>query len=197
MMTSAIISANEDLLKGIRQGDKLVIQRIFKHYQPFIINFLSKRLASKEEAEDIFMIALEAIYEKLRNSQIILDKASFKSYLTQICIFQWNKVLRRKKLHHTVVVDYSERAINDDNLEDQLRNIERERLLAQKIELISPECRQMLVWIFENKKTAFEIAQVLGTKEGNVRKKKYDCKQRLFKLIQEDPLYKELIWSNE
>ncbi|MBL0110460.1 MAG: sigma-70 family RNA polymerase sigma factor [Saprospiraceae bacterium] len=95
------------------------------------------------------------------------------------------------------MVDYSERAINDDNLEDQLLNIERERLLAQKIELISPECRQMLVWIFENKKTAFEIAQVLGTKEGNVRKKKYDCKQRLFKLIQEDPLYKELIWSNE
>ena len=33
--------------------------------------------------------------------------------------------------------------------------------------------------IFENKKTAFEIAQVLGITIGNVRKKKHDCKTNL------------------
>lgn len=191
-MTAAIISENEDLLSGIHRGDESVIQRICTQYQPFIIDFLSKRGSTKEEAEDIFMIAIEAIYEKSRKSQIILDKASFKSYLTQICIFQWNKVLRRKKLHHAVMVDHNEKVIKEDSLEEHLLNVERERLLAKKIELISPECRQLIEWIFENKKTAFEIAQVLGITIGNVRKKKHDCKQRLFNLVQNDPLYKEL-----
>ncbi len=196
-MTTTIFSDNEALLDGIRRGDELVIKHICAQYQHFIINILAQRGARKEEAEDIFMIALEAIHEKLRKSLIILDKGSFKSYLTQICLFQWSKILRRNKHSHVGLIDLVDNINNVVSLEDELLNAERERLLNKKIALISPECRQLIEWIFENKKSALEIAQLLGTTEGNIRKKKYDCKQRLFKMVQSDPLYKELIWSNE
>lgn len=181
------------LLDGIRSGDDQILKQIFRVYKPPIIKLLIRDGAQVTEAEDIFMTGLEAIHQKLQIDNLILDKATFKTYFTRICLYQWSKVRRRKKFSSSVTMDHLEVLADVEDPEDAFLEIDRMNMMQNKLMTMSTECRQILEWYFSGEKSIQDMARILEISEGNVRKKKFDCKERLFKLMQNDPLYKELI----
>lgn len=191
--TSFKLMQDNALLEGIRVGDRNTLSQIFRDYKKAIMNLLMRDGARMEEAEDIFMIGLEAIHEKLQTAHLYLDKATFKTYFTQVCLYQWSKVRRRKKFSSPVTMDQLEVLRDMGDLEEALMITDRNNLMYSKLTTMSGECRQILEWYFSGEKSIQDMARILEISEGNVRKKKFDCKERLFKLMQNDPLYKELI----
>lgn len=191
--TSYTPTKDSVLLDGIRSGDDQILKQIFRVYKPPIIKLLIRDGAQVTEAEDIFMTGLEAIHEKLQIDNLILDKATFKTYFTRICLYQWSKVRRRKKFSSPVTMDHLEVLDDMEDPGDTLLAVDRINLMHAKLMTMSSECRQILEWYFTGEKSMLDMAGLLEISEGNVRKKKYDCKERLFKLMQNDPLYKELI----
>jgi DNA-directed RNA polymerase specialized sigma24 family protein len=95
------ISSHSDVqwLEGIRNGEEKIIRLIFSLFKPKMVSFLGRNGTSKEEAEDIFMDVLEALFRKShRDDQNFIDNDKFEAYLRRACLFQWMNRCRRKKL---------------------------------------------------------------------------------------------------
>ncbi len=193
MIKPEIKLQNEQILDGIAAGDENVLKSIFRDYKAKIIAFLKKDNATTEEAEDIFMSSLEIIYHSLLEKKLTLDKATFKTYFTPICLFQWGKIKRRKKFTGYVTKARLKVYIDVIDYENEWVEHQRMVLFRTKMSNLSDECSKILGWYLNQEKSLSEMSVLLGISEGALRKRKYDCKERLFKMVQSDPLYHELI----
>lgn len=185
--------SNEEILNGIRNSDDSILTFIIRQIFPRVAAYLRKKGARHQEIEDITMIAIEAIYVKTQNEQIILDKANFESYFTRICLNHWYKIIRRKKIHNRVTNEFPKVLNEEVELDHYQIQQERYHLYEAKLHNLGNKCKQLLQWAFQQKMSIQELSKRLQISEGNVRKRKYDCKSKLIKLIKEDPLYPELV----
>lgn len=191
-MDQETLAENEHILDGIRRGDEIVLKKLFSACLPSIKTLIIRQGGQEVDAEDVFMDALEAIFVRLQDNVLNLDRASFKTYLTQVCLFQWAKKKRRKKWEQPVTKDTLVVQRDMLDLSESLAEVDRANLVRLKTELMGMECRNILRWFLEEGRSMKEIAEALNISEGFARKKKFECKQRLFKLVQEDPIYQEL-----
>ncbi len=183
---------NEELLQGIKDSDRAVLSFILTHIFPKVKSFLYKKGTQAEDNEDILMLSLEAIYTKIQNEPIVLANASFESYFTQICLNHWYKIIRRKKIHKRVTNQLPKVLKEEMQLDQYQIQQERFRLYEKKLHDLGDKCKQLLIYVLQLKLSGAEISKRLNISEGNVRKRKFDCKSKLIRLIKKDPLYQEL-----
>lgn len=191
-MDKEIQIENEHILHGIRQGDEVIIKKIFTSCLPSVKSLIARQGGLVADAEDVFMDAMEAIYTQLQSTGLKLERASFKTYLTQVCLFQWSKKKRKKKWETPVTNDELKVQKDTLDLSESLAEVDRIKLFRMKLDLLGMECQNILQWCMEEGRSMKEIAGILNISEVFARKKKFECKQRLFKMVQEDPLYHEL-----
>ncbi|MBL7794060.1 MAG: sigma-70 family RNA polymerase sigma factor, partial [Saprospiraceae bacterium] len=98
---------NTYYLDGIRHHRPEVIRGVFSEFLPMVAAFIRQNSGTDEDARDIFMDALEAVYRKLRDDDLELT-ASFSTYLFEICKRLWYKRFRRKKFESGVTTDDAE-----------------------------------------------------------------------------------------
>ena len=164
-----------------------------------IVHVLMKRNASREQAEDIFMDSLEAIYreilkngveatvKKLENAR----KTKVQTYLTQVNLHLLYNQLRRKKVL-TGVTEAVEKVYKEEEMiTDQIHKVAQRRLFIQKMKSLDAGCQQILQMFFQ-KKPMKEIAMQMDSSENYIKKRKFKCKEKLIQMIQQDALYTEL-----
>ena len=84
-----------------------------------------------------------------------------------------------------------ERVDLDQDLIGRLEQSEKEQLFYKHFDLLGEQCRKIMMWFFD--KTALsEIAKRLDTTENYIKKRKFVCKEKLVKAIQNDPSFSEL-----
>ncbi len=191
-LNKKIQAENEHILEGLRLGDIRVIEQIFTTCKPSVMQLVVRQGGTLADGEDVFMDALEAIYRKLLSGGLSLDRAAFKTYLTQVCLYQWSKKARKKNRVYPVTNPAQEVQTGVEEVYEALADLDRKKMIAEKIQLLSKGCRQLLDWFIAENKNISEIARLLGISEGSTRKRKYECKEKLFRLVKEDPHYHEL-----
>ena len=192
-MTKLIPLTDADIISGIKKDDSNIIAWVFNHFKNPVQQVLIKYGASPEEAQDHYMDGLEALYINITRKGLVLDKASFSTYLHQVCLHHWFKTLRRKKLHSQVTnEDVGVHNDMTDLLED-INQVARIKLYREKLALLSPECQKVLHAALIEEESMKNIGEKMGYTEGFARKKKFECKEKLFRLIKQDPIYSELI----
>ena len=169
---------DEVLLGGLRDHDKEVIRYIFSQFFPMIEHLVKTNGGgSREEAEDVFMNALEVFYLKLQEETFNLTCA-FSTLLFEICRRQWLKVLNQKKRLVRVTFPDS-KILMEEDFTAALEQAERYELYREKFEEISPGCREILNLFLEGNSMK-QIAEKLGfASEEYARKRKFNCKKKI------------------
>lgn len=183
---------NEHILEGLRLGDIRVIEHIFTTCKPSVMQLVVRQGGTLADGEDVFMDALEAIYRKLQSGGLSLDRAAFKTYLTQVCLYQWSRKARKLNRRPEVTKAIPGVQTGMEEIYEALADLDRKKIVDGKMQLLAEACRQLLHWFFKEEKSISEVAGLLGITEGNTRKRKYECKEKLFRLVKEDPFYHEL-----
>lgn len=190
---------NQQLIQGIADHDRLIVQYIMQHMRKVIVHVLMKRNASREQAEDIFMDSLEAIYREILKNGVEATvnklenprKTKVQTYLTQVNLHLLYNQLRRKKVL-TGVTEAVEKVYKEEEMiTDQIHKVAQRRLFIQKMKALDKGCQQILQMFFQ-KKPMKEIAMQLGSSENYIKKRKFKCKEKLIQMIQQDALYAEL-----
>ncbi len=182
---------NEEILAGIRAGVPQVLSYIFEQVFPKLVLWIQQKGATREEAQDIFMTSIEAVYKKLLQSEIILENTQFNTYLSQICYNQWLKVYRKKSRKVEVTIGSPEVFRGDITLEETMLKKERYKLYLEKYEQLDENCQKLLEMFLIERKSLREIANYFEYTEKFAKKKKFLCKEKLIQLIKEDPRFKE------
>lgn len=98
---------SEEILKGILENNRIVVQYIYDRYFLRINKFIEELGGSKNDAQDVFQDGIVAIYEQLASGEAKHIK-SFGAYFQTICKFTWIKIMRDGKFGEYKTVDMEE-----------------------------------------------------------------------------------------
>lgn len=184
---------DQHIIKGIRNNDPILVDYLYRKFFPWVSSYVLRNSGSYQDAEDIYQDALIEICLKVNDENFKLT-SSFKTFLFAICINLWRVQLYKMKKK---AVEYNDSILADENpadsYESEIRNIEKHKLFLKHFRRLSEECQKILS--LHSKKMGFdEIQKRLNYPTiGAARKKKFDCKAKLLKMINKDPEYKQLI----
>lgn len=182
---------SENILKGISENDRVVIQYVYDKYYNGLKVFVLSHGGDEEDAKDLFQDGIVIIYEQVRQKNLVLQN-QFISYFYSICKYQWMNLLReRNKMNYKFLeaeFEYEKQAWNENKLEiDEIIEKERRSKLYQLNFLkLSNECQKLLKKVTEGLNVD-EITRAMNYKTKNFTyKKRRICKERLIKLIKNE-----------
>lgn len=181
---------SEDYINGIRHGDRLIIRKIYEKYHRAIVHLVETNKGTKDDAHDVFQEGLVVLFQKTQNADFQLTSGFF-TFFYAICRNIWyNK--SRKKSNSEVTLDDKMLLMVEDEPIPILEHSE-EYFLYRKMFLKLGEDCQKVLGLFLQKVSMSKIMEQMGY--GSIsyaKKRKFLCKEKLVKLIQEDPSFQEL-----
>jgi len=188
-----LIKATNDidqrLLEGISNADNRMVEQVYDLVLPSVIQWVKENNGREEDARDIFQEALIALFRKLEAGEFELT-CTLKSFLRIMCRNLWLNRLRNKRRRASRLEDVEKVTLEED-LQMKIERSEQEQLYFKHFDTLGDNCRKILQWFFD-KVSLREIAKYLDTSEAYIKKRKFICKEKLVKAIQNDPLFKEL-----
>jgi RNA polymerase sigma factor (sigma-70 family) len=175
--------SDQEILTGLKNRKRDVVLFITNEYLPMITHMINRMGGSNQDSEDIFQEALMSIINKIDNNKLILT-SSFSTYLYAVCknlrLCQIYQIKRENEYMYVYLKEmyYSEKET------DKIREV-REKRFWHYFEQLSDVCKQILQ-LYHEKYSVKEIADELGNTENYIRKRKYECKNRLAKLVIEN-----------
>ena len=185
-----MIYDDQTIITGIIDGDQRILTCFYRENIRYIQGYILRNYGYSEDVEDIFQDALVVLYQKLKTG-ILEIRVSIRTYFYGICKNLWRNRLRKKK---NLLLDDREYCFNEetnDSVINTIENQEREHLYRKHFLKLNTTNRKILGLFFEGK-TMREIAKITGYSEDYVRKKKYEAKKKLLRMIEKDPMYNEL-----
>ncbi|MHA7058271.1 RNA polymerase sigma factor [Aquimarina sp. M1] len=181
---------NQQIIDGIITGDRVILKSFYKKNLPVVKKLILQYRGTTEDVEDIFQEALVVLYHKLRSGSLEIN-SSIHNYFIEICKNKWRNQLRKQS-----------RIYYDDLLIDQVQDYtgsiinaliqkDKEQLYHKHLSNLKDHHKNILQLFFE-KKSMKEIANITGYTEGYARKKKFQVKEHLLRMMKNDLLYREL-----
>ncbi|GGX24446.1 RNA polymerase sigma factor [Aquimarina muelleri] len=185
-----MIYKDQVIIDGIITGDEKILTCFYKENIQYIQGYILRNRGNTEDVEDVFQDALVVLYQKLKSGLLEL-KVPIKTYFYGICKNLWRNRLRKKK---KLIIEDRENRFDvgiDDPIMVDIENQEREHLYRKHFQKLSTDNKKILSLFFEGR-SMLEISKVIGCSETYTRKKKFQAKKELLKMIEKDPMYKEL-----
>ena len=177
--------ATNHYLKGIFDNDTVILRKIYQEYFGRIAHMVNTNNGTEDEAKDVFQDALLVIYEKKFDEQFVLT-CGFYTYLYAICRNLWYDRQRGKKAKKEDVLD-EQLAVSDEySTQEAIVEHRKYELYRQKWELLGEECKKLLNLAFDKVSGEQIVSLMQYSSVSYARKRKFLCKERLKKLIQED-----------
>ncbi|WP_299767101.1 sigma-70 family RNA polymerase sigma factor [uncultured Dokdonia sp.] len=179
-----------NFLEGLRTGDEDIIKAIYIAMFPKVRHFVLKNEGTQQDTDEVFQNALYQLSVRLKVSEIEI-KSSFEAYLFTVCKNLWRKELNSKKRwvrNEEVIALKSEESNHSEAIIAQ----ERWDLFEEKLELLSPNCKDLLKDYF--KKVSYDriVKKFKYASENVAFQRIFKCKKRLGDLIMKDSNYAKL-----
>ena len=180
MVEQMNVFSDIEILHGLKNRQRNVVLFITKEYLPMITHMIVRMGGSSQDTEDIFQEALMAIINKIDNDRLILT-ASFSTYLYSVCKNLRLSQIHEQKRENEYMYVYLKEMYSPETESSKTREVRKE-MFWHYFEQLSEVCKEILR-LYHGKYTVKEIANELGNTENYIRKRKYECKNRLAKLV--------------
>lgn len=181
---------NQTYITGIREGDSKIIRSIYENYHKAIVKLVETNQGTKDDAHDVFQEALVLMFQKVQAPNFKLT-SSFLTYFYAISRNIWYNKLR-KKSNSEVTLDNKMLLMVEQDTTSIGESNEQYFLYRKMFLQLGQDCQKLLD-LFLQKVRMEQIMQKMGF--GSVsytKKRKFLCKEKLVKLIQNDPSFQEL-----
>ncbi len=179
------------LVEGLKQGDLETLEKIYRNFGPPINGFIVKHGGNAEDAKDIFQEAVMVLYRLVRQPNFTLTCAFF-TLLFPICRNLWFKSIRNRPYFQEIGEASELSDPMESDIEEIMTQREIEEMFRNKLSQLGDQCQQLLKLFFDEVKMK-EIVKRMGLSSVSfAKKKKFQCKEQLVKLVRRDPLYREL-----
>ncbi len=174
---------DNDLLKGLAEGDRKSIELIYKSHFNMIQTLVINNSGSSDDARDIFQEALVVLYEKVQMGSFELN-CQLKTYLYSVCKRLWLKRLQQNSRYVTPDVEVELTvSVEEDMAAHEKRDADYE-LMNKAIGNLGEPCKSLLEAYYINKMNMQDIASQFGyTNADNAKNQKYKCLMRLKKIF--------------
>lgn len=189
MLSIEFIRKDKDqkIIDDLRVGKKTTLNFIYQEYYPYIKSHVIKNSGSEDDAKDVFQDAMMAIFQNVSNKDFELT-CQFKTYLHAVSQNIWRKKLRDKKDKYFEPVD--DLSIAQEEIEDAVLKMERYKFYTRKFSELSAKCQELLKMYLSGISMKTITERLSFASVSYTKKRKFNCKESLIKLIESDPEYK-------
>ena len=183
----------QELVERARRGEESAFEALVTENEKRIYNLCLRLVGNPEDAAELTQ---EAFLNAWRGLGRFQGESSFSTWLyrlaSNVCIDFLRREKRRRSLSMTVSLDDEEgerQAELPDRRyapEEALERSEARRAVAEGLERLTPEHRQVLVMREIHGLSYAEIAQVLGLEEGTVKSRIARARGALRKVLTEE-----------
>lgn len=166
------------------------IMEIYKIVFPRVRKFILQNKGQQQDAEDIFQKALLQITVRYRKEKFEIN-SSFEAYLFTACKNLWRRELKNSK-NRVTNTDIIELVPEERDLALTVLEQKRWELFSEKLELISENCKKVLLLFFNNTSYPDIVKKMKYSTETVARQRVFKCKTKLSEAIKEDQNYNSL-----
>ena len=173
----------QDLLKGLAQGDKQTIEIIYKDHYNLIQSLILNNNGTADDAKDIFQEAMIVLYEKVRSGSFELN-CQLKTYLYSVSKRLWLKKLSTNNRFVSTGVELEQTFPVEEEVEAHERRDAEFDMMEKAIATLGEPCKSLLEAYYLKKQNMQVIAEAFGyTNADNAKNQKYKCLVRLKKIF--------------
>lgn len=175
--------SDKQIIDGLKNRQSNVVLFVTEAYLPSITLMIMRMGGNEQDGEDIFQEALMAIIKKVDKDQLVLT-ARFSTYFYAVCRNLRLCQISEKKREREYMYSYLKEVYYSEPSEYKTKESQ-ENKFRYYFEQLSGVCKEILR-LYTIKQSVKEIAEELGNTEKYIRKRKYECKNRLAKLVIEN-----------
>jgi len=187
----------QEILNGIISLDTAVYQYLDAKYYKDVIRHVCYNSGSKEDGEEHYQDVIFELYLKIEQNKVHIDQSvKFEQYFWMLVKRRWIDVLRkRKNAMKTTGLDELVSEIGDhkEELVDQELSHRLVIALNKSISSLSKEEIEYVEMYYFAKKSLKAIAEYFGTSYEYTKLKLHRIRNKLRKIIHNDPEFKLLI----
>lgn len=178
---------DREFIEGIKTGNSLVLEKIYKTFFPIIKNLVCKNSGTSDEAKDIFQETMIVVYQKIQTDSKPLQ-CSLKTFFYSISKRLWLKKLSGKGSKNISINDSEEFF---DVVED-LKNAEEKEAeltkMTMALSFLGEPCKSLIQDFYLNELTLSELTNKYGYSNSDTAKtQKYKCLMRLRRFYFTEP----------
>ena len=167
------------IIEEIKNGNRSQLASIYRTYRSEFIAWLSSKFeCSRDEAREIYQIAILALYENIVNEKLKHLNSSIKTYLFSI---GKNKFLEFRKAQNKFShgIDFGELDLKEISGWEQEREQQLE-LMKNSVNHLGNPCKSLLELYYYHNMSLAEIAEQMSYKNtATVKTLKFKCMGRL------------------
>lgn len=177
-------------LTSLLNNDSKGIMKIYTIVFPRVRKFVLQNKGQQQDAEDIFQKALIQITVRYQKERFQIN-TSFEAYLFTACKNLWRKELkiRKNRVTNTEIIEL---VPEERNMALSILEQKRWELFTEKLDLISENCKKVLLLVFNNTSYADIVSKMGYNSETVARQRVFKCKTKLSKYIKDDQRYNPL-----
>lgn len=167
------------IIEEIKNGNQAQFASVYRAYRAEFITWLSSKFeCSREEAREIYQVAIMALYENIVNDKLQQLNSSMKTYLFAI---GKNKFLEFRKAQNK----FSQAEPEELELEEVMAweaedREEKLKIMEESVEKLGDPCKSLLELYYYHNMSLHEIADKMSYKNPSTAKTlKYKCLGRL------------------
>lgn len=176
-------SKEQELLRGLSNNDKTVIESLYKENFGLIQKLVVNNNGSEDDAKDVFQEALVVLYEKSKSGSFELN-CQIKTFLYSVSKRLWLKKLQKSSRYELLVNGMEDTVYVEDDLSMHDKRNAEMAMMSTAMAGIGEPCKSLLKAFYIDKRNMQEIAADFGyTNADNAKNQKYKCLMRLKKIF--------------
>ncbi len=172
--------SDEQLLRRIAQGNRNAIELLFRRLNVRVFRFLVRLVKNDALAEEALNEVFIAVW---RHAGQFRGRSRVSTWLLAIARQKALSILGRRTEEE--LDEMALRSIEDpaDDPEAALRTIERNKLMRDCLEQLSPAHREVIDFVYYNERAIEEVAEILAIPKNTVKTRMFYARKRLGELL--------------
>lgn len=178
---------DQQVVEGLKKEDPKVYKYLYISFGPKVIGYAMKNSGSRDDGEELFQTTLLKVWKNVTDGKY-LETGKFNRYFFSVAANSWYHVLRSRKRQKLEPLSEREMFLPDFSEDDSMAVIVREKRFAalySAFEKIGELCRTLMELFYLHDIPLKEIAEQQQVEYGTLRKRIFDCRNKLKRLTGE------------
>ena len=185
MNNDSINSSEEELLKNIRSGDRVILRKVYNQYRPAFGTWVSKYYGCDQDmAAEIYQRAFITLYYNVKDGKLTDLTSSIKTYLFAIgrnLMRDHYKLTTRRKEIMEVVVD---KGAIDNQVLERYEQSDMKETVKDLLQQIGEPCKTVLDLFYLRGYALEAIASEMNYKSEQIAaKRKFICLKQMRQML--------------
>lgn len=177
---------SEAIIAGLKSKEQPVLLYLYKTYGGLVAGHVRKNNGSDEDAQEMIQVTMLELWIAVQEGRY-QEQGKLDQYIYQLAANSWREELRRRRNRPQTALDDAQLQIEDESETNLAQAIVKDQYLQaihEGIGRLGEPCQEIIQLYHLQKINLQEVAERLQYDYDNLRKRIFDCRKKLKKIVE-------------